>query len=1651
MSENYPASEYELELCTRDSRRLTGKEPAPQSPSGYSDNIWDPDTPPLQLVTLPKHQCEDQPSTCEEFAQKDTAEDSAHRATSDEIVKSLQHSPTLHMRHGEATSLPSAQAHHRLLGDPSTTRRFAQSDNAEDVNMYPPREEQTETCRSQDQMHSKYAQHSTVETPAIIHDSAPPHNLENIPLSPTPSAQTQVRYTENLSQRIDFSQQHAPETPPVMRPSAPSDNAENIPLPPTPLVQPDTCRRQDQLHRLELHQHDTLEASVIMHNSAASHNAEAIPLPSTPLEQTLVRPSAEKTAPSPDPRDTVKDPPVMRHLSLSDKAEDILLAPTPPARTSPGPDLFQQDAPEYPAVMHNSASADNVENIPVHSTSSKQNQKRQSEDQPLCSKHLQPDTADEPPAPHHFAAFTTDEQSEQPPSRKEDSPCSEHPQHSTTTVFGNGELVEEHSSQQEQPQVCPTRTELSQYSDHLNLQQATTDDPTVLHCSLSPDNDEDIPLLFTPLEQIQMLQNKDQPSLHPELVQRDTLETTEYIKQSPHEEQTDLPSVEEPSEAEESEEPSPSQGFLDEFEIALLSFRPKSAPARFPAWTLVGGAPQPVSLAPEYYLIRPASVPLKLQDQDDALDEEHGDAIGSGTGTPDDFTTAATAQDSPQTIPTDEMPAQPSEGEQEMDEAMNQERPHRQILLGRLQSMAANADGVEATAGVSAAQVESVKSQEGLHLETIPEVLGPSSPDEEAIVTMHVVEVEDSPESVSPQAAVKIIIDSPGLFVFQDVAGTTQAAELDDSHLETTPEATAGGALLETIVEVSELSCHQQCITAMVDSTEAQFLHKKYDDTVQWTETVEARSNIEDNFTEKLEGERDTDNASSTATVLPHLVAAETAESAETHISPETAGKTAQPVPIETTHVEATTTNSLSQSESMVAVKLVQVHCPLQTVAHSEASKVHDTPSSIDKVERELGIMRDADEVSSIETLVAYPVVGETAEVAASECAQETSVTTAQLTQGSMSTPGLGGVAQTEAATLGPLPQPQSTVIAELEQLLTCISHCDSEALSLIDHLLEIRPCIRHRVLDMLSRSLEVNKVPISSLLEIDNTIKAHIDSLHKFIILITSDPPSPEDNDLIQRTIPGFLQWGLFFLPFDGSSSTIAPERLMQLMYDCAAMFRRISQIPKGARKIEKKFAALQLAMRIWFIAERPDDDMITIDDFKCTILGFVLTVMQMEKVNLDSLVQAAGVNVNVLAKRSAARVDAAISASDLVSGEVLVHEILTIISHITTPSNAPFHPGGIVGAFTRSFIQRAKVATTPNDVEITCGQFSYVFHHMEDTMGFPWVREAVENGILEGLLECIPRLKDVNDMYEKTMLRFLVGNLPCYLAYKSVLDVTKKAIENLDWSKAGSAGREWEVAAEWLRKIVEARSVIAGLDPRKYRPYCAKCLERKPKLLRCSRCHHTLYCGTKCQREDHQAGHKLLCGEMIKVYHSHCPDSALRSDLIYIHDFIHIDIMSQHAKILEIAHKTCPSMLSEVLIMVDYTVIPRDLKIMSILQLFELTHPSHPYSHHLPACMKSPFNLSIVKMVDAANANDRTLVIALIELGMHEPAMVVSCIPKLVWADEKVMMVLSEEVKKAVEVLHGDMRKPIHCWYIDLDDVVSLSWFWTGFHCCD
>ena len=108
---------------------------------------------------------------------------------------------------------------------------------------------------------------------------------------------------------------------------------------------------------------------------------------------------------------------------------------------------------------------------------------------------------------------------------------------------------------------------------------------------------------------------------------------------------------------------------------------------------------------------------------------------------------------------------------------------------------------------------------------------------------------------------------------------------------------------------------------------------------------------------------------------------------------------------------------------------------PHQTAAFSEASKVHNTPSSNDTVDGELEIMRDADGCSSTEMVVTHPVAGEMGEVAASECAQEVSIEASQVTQGSPSVADSGGADQAEATRLNPLPQPHSINITELEQV----------------------------------------------------------------------------------------------------------------------------------------------------------------------------------------------------------------------------------------------------------------------------------------------------------------------------------------------------------------------------------------------------------------------------------------------------------------------------------------------------------------------------------------------------------------------------------------------------------------------------------------
>ncbi|KIJ50099.1 hypothetical protein M422DRAFT_245902 [Sphaerobolus stellatus SS14] len=594
----------------------------------------------------------------------------------------------------------------------------------------------------------------------------------------------------------------------------------------------------------------------------------------------------------------------------------------------------------------------------------------------------------------------------------------------------------------------------------------------------------------------------------------------------------------------------------------------------------------------------------------------------------------------------------------------------------------------------------------------------------------------------------------------------------------------------------------------------------------------------------------------------------------------------------------------------------------------------------------------------------------------------------------------------------------------ELEQFITRTEQCDFDAISLADPLVRIHPHVRTRVLKILLQHLEVSKVP-ESRSRIDDTFKSRIICFMIIITITISETPSNEDNDLIEFYLPGIIKWCLYFIRADITSDHSCIEFRRKLLRVSPAGFFRFSQIPGVSEKLPSIPCALELAMWNWLLAETPGSDVMidaALKHERCTILHYIITQNTAKDINLDRLIEAADGDLELLKKKSVARLASVLENNVMESDDVdaIVWSAAGLLDHGTTRTRAPFHEAGMIDILTKVYVKAARESNASITIGLACTIFPIVTLHLEDTIGFTWILEALNAGLMEGVLECLSKLTLVpnNDAYGVMMRTLLDGMLPQYFVYKSIVESAKKAIDALDYNKVKHS--TYEPLFSRMRNLLEGRALLAKGDPLRYRAYCAKCLKHQADLKRCGRCEYTLYCSHDCQTADWNNGHKDFCRRMKGVYHPYNPDSLTASDRRFVHELIHFDVMCNRVDLGALARKKYPNTrVSELIITADYTMTPRDLDILTADDVNTLI-----YTGVLMKRMRIDFEAG--PLLEMAKKCARTLVIGMFQLGMYAPGIVVTPVPSLVMIDETVRLELDEDGKKAQELFTADKRPP-------------------------
>ncbi|KAF8217359.1 hypothetical protein K438DRAFT_1798727 [Mycena galopus ATCC 62051] len=200
----------------------------------------------------------------------------------------------------------------------------------------------------------------------------------------------------------------------------------------------------------------------------------------------------------------------------------------------------------------------------------------------------------------------------------------------------------------------------------------------------------------------------------------------------------------------------------------------------------------------------------------------------------------------------------------------------------------------------------------------------------------------------------------------------------------------------------------------------------------------------------------------------------------------------------------------------------------------------------------------------------------------------------------------------------------------------------------------------------------------------------------------------------------------------------------------------------------------------------------------------------------------------------------------------------------------------------------------------------------------GYTWVRQALQGGLLRGLILQMQRAKGPLKHTEE----FFITILPMNTVYYSVLTQLRKSIAEVENLLSSPSFRGSMIFPAFSSFLSITRQRFTIMDHYKSESYISrevchnlKCaiVQRKQDFLRCSGCQRAYYCSTDCQRTDwHLGRHRDFCGLSDGFT---MPEFALgKHDASFLRALVHHDYLAERPRLLvkqalEVLRTNCPN----------------------------------------------------------------------------------------------------------------------------------------------
>ncbi|KAI0064969.1 hypothetical protein BV25DRAFT_1914117 [Artomyces pyxidatus] len=418
-----------------------------------------------------------------------------------------------------------------------------------------------------------------------------------------------------------------------------------------------------------------------------------------------------------------------------------------------------------------------------------------------------------------------------------------------------------------------------------------------------------------------------------------------------------------------------------------------------------------------------------------------------------------------------------------------------------------------------------------------------------------------------------------------------------------------------------------------------------------------------------------------------------------------------------------------------------------------------------------------------------------------------------------------------------------------------------------------------------------------------------------------------------ISRTWPGIFKWMVFFDKVNRQPGMGDRQTLQNTQQIVAYALYSITQDDDIQNVITNTPGIIPLATSLW--KEESPGGPGSLLPIPVGSAAFHHVLFSATDAILDEVVKYGGAGkARNVADLAISRLLAAIRKPS--TSAPTLHAYVDILVSMSRGSKHPLRRAilrqGGIATVTKALLKVSAMNMYDDDVRDTAiACFGFISNLIEAGSGLPYVRQAIQEGLLQGFVAISPAFRRFDPEARGFALELIESVIPRYLVYRSVIVAVHAATQTLESADSLTKIERSPVKDAWksMEHLARERALIKYRSDiiKKEQGYCDNCHKAGPRdsLKKCSGCQVTYYCSKECQVAGWKKIHKGECVLKDQERLALKNEVINKDDRFFHHHLTIRESLRNRPRLRAMAAGKFPDLpLSEIGVSVDYTKVP-------------------------------------------------------------------------------------------------------------------------------